>query len=319
MPFKFSFSRKYVDNILVNFFRERKTPSENIAFIGLFSAVNAVFAVLLAFVPFSDLFAVLFLPLASAFVGLLCDKRYLFPYLFASIGVSLASTAYNMQTTFFYVIPAICAGTLYGFLYQKKWPLPYVVLGTALLEMGLNYLSIPLIHAIYGSDIIAFFLKVLSLDQHPYVHDIIPAFLFAYSLAQTAISHFAIQGFFSRFHLAQNENEKLDISFPLVGICGVIACLSFMFFSPATSYFFLVFTIYFTAFSCLLFRYKFFWWVYLILGLLILGSFYLFAFAFASIPNDGGLALLSCFFFSLDSAVLLGRLLLLRKGKTGVK
>ena len=299
----------------MNFFRERKTPSENIAFMAFATALNAVFSLLLAFVPFSDLFVVLLLPLISAMVGLLCAKRYLPVYLVAAIGVSLASTAYDMQATFFYVIPAIFAGTLYGFLYHKDWPLPYVILGTALLEMGLNYLSLPLIQALYNNDIIAFFLRVLSLDQHPYINDIIPAFFLAYALAQVAISHLIIQLFFSRFHLIKEDQEKLALSFPLGGICGVILTISFAFFYPAVAYFFFVLSLYLSAFSVPLYRQRFPWWVYLVTGLLGLLSLYGFAFLFRYVPKDGGLALSSFFIFALDSGALLGRLLLLRKGK----
>jgi len=299
----------------MNFFRERKSPSENIAFMAFAAALNAIFSVLLAFVPFSDLFVLLFLPLVSALVGLLCHKKYLPIYLLAAIGVSLASTAYDMQATFFYVIPAIFAGTLYGFLYHKDWPLPYVILGTALLELGLNYLALPIVQGIYGNDIIAFFLKVLSLDQHPYIGDIIPAFLLAYALAQTSISHLAIQAFFSRFHLLKEDNEKLCISYPLGGICGVIITITFAFFYPAVSYFFFVLSLYLSAFAALLFRQKYVWWVYLITGLMGLFALYGFAFLYRYVPKDGGLALLAFFLFALDGGALLGRLLLWKKEK----
>jgi hypothetical protein len=315
VPFEFSFCGKSDDNILMKFFSERKTPSQNIAFLGIASALNAVFSLLVHFVPLSDLAVLLFLPLVSAMVGWLCEKKYLPIYLVAAVGVSLAVTAYDISATLFYVVPAIVSGTAYGFFYHKSWPLPYVILGTAIITMGLNYVSIPLIKLIYDQDIIAFFLNVLSLSSHPYVHDIIPAFLLTYALAQTAISHFVIQGFFARFHLGKEENEKLVLSYPLDGICGVILTISFAFSYPIVSYVFLVIALYFSAFAALLFAERFPWWVYLLFGLMELGSLYGFALLYPLIPADGGLALLSLFLFSLDTATLLGRLLCLRKGK----
>lgn len=299
----------------MSFFKERTTPTQNIAFLSLMAAVNALLAVLLAFVPLSDLFVVLVLPLVSAMVGLLCQKQYLPIYAIAAIGVSLATSAYNMQATFFYVIPAILSGTLYGFLYHSKQPLPYLILYTALLELGMMALSILIIKGIYENDIIAFFLHVLGLTNHPYIHDIVPAFLLTYALAQTAISHFVIQGFFSRFHLEEKSNEKLLLSYPIGAICAVVLALSFIVYSPATSYFFLVLALYLTAFSSLLFVTKFAWWVYLVLGVMELLSLYGFASLYSLVPADGGLVLLSFFLFSLDTATLLGRLLLLKKKK----
>jgi hypothetical protein len=299
----------------MSFFKERTTPTQNVAFLSLMAAVNALLAVLLAFAPLSDLFVVLVLPLVSAMVGLLCQKQYLPIYVIAAIGVSLATSAYNMQATFFYVIPAILSGTLYGFLYHSKQPLPYLILYTALLELGMMALSILIIKGIYENDIIAFFLQVLGLADHPYIHDIVPAFLLTYALAQTAISHFVIQGFFSRFHLEEKSNEKLLLSYPIGGIGAVVLALSFIVYSPATSYFFLVLALYLTAFSSLLFVTKFAWWVYLVLGVMELLSLYGFASLYSLVPADGGLVLLSFFLFSLDTATLLGRLLLLRKKK----
>jgi hypothetical protein len=136
-----------------------------------------------------------------------------------------------------------------------------------------------------------------------------------YALAQTAISHFVIQGFFSRFHLEEKSNEKLLLSYPIGGIGAVVLALSFIVYSPATSYFFLVLALYLTAFSSLLFVTKFAWWVYLVLGVMELLSLYGFASLYSLVPADGGLVLLSFFLFSLDTATLLGRLLLLRKKK----
>ena len=315
MPFEFSFCGKSDDNILMKFFSERRTPSQNIAFLAIASALNAIFSLLVHFVPLSDLAVLLFLPLVSAMVGLLCEKKYLSIYLLAAMGVSLAVTAYDISATLFYVIPAILSGTAYGFFYHKSWPLPYVVLGTGIITAIFNCASIPLIKLIYDQDIIAFFLGVLNLTNHPYVHDIVPAFLLTYALAQTAITHFVIQGFFARFHLVKEETEKLSLSYPLGGICSVILTISFAFSYPTVGYVFLVLSIYFSAFSALLFAERFPWWVYLLFGLMELGSVYGFAIFYPLVPKDGGLAFLSLFFFSLDTATLLGRLLCLRKGK----
>ena len=129
----------------MKFFSERRTPSQNIAFLAIAAALNAIFSLLIHFVPLSDFVVLLFLPLISAMVGLLCEKKYLPVYLVAALGVSLAVTAYDISTTLFYVVPAILSGTAYGFFYHKSWPLPYVLLGTAIITMALNYVSLSFI------------------------------------------------------------------------------------------------------------------------------------------------------------------------------
>ena len=315
VPFAFSFSAKSRDNNNVKFFSERKTPSQNIAFLAIASALNAIFSLVVTFVPFSDFALMLFLPLVSAMVGLLCEKKYLPFYLLSAIGVSLAVTAYDISATLFYVMPAILCGTAYGFFYRQRWPLPYVILVTAIILTSLNFLSIPLIKLIYGNDIVAFFLVLFNLSGNPYVKDIIPAFLFAYALAQIAITHGVIQAFFARFRLDKEEDDRYLLSYPLVGIGGVLLTIGFAFSFPVLSYVFLVLTLYISAHSALLFAERFPWWVYLVFSLSELGSLYAFAFLYPLVPGDGGLALLSLFLFSLDTATLLGRLLCLRKGK----
>jgi hypothetical protein len=299
----------------MKFFSERRTPSQNIAFLAIASALNAIFSLLVAFVPLSDLAVMLFLPLVSALVGLLCDKKYLPIYLLAAIGVSLAVTAYDISATLFYVIPAIVSGTAYGFFYHKSWPFPYVILGAGIITTILNFIAIPLIHAIYGNDIILFFLVVFNLSDHTYIQDLVPAFLLTYALAQTTITHFVIQAFFARFHLDKEEDGKYPLSYPIGGIGGVILTLSFAFSYPVLSYVFLILTIYFSAFSATLFATRFPWWVYLLFGLMELGSLYGFALLYPLVPKDGGLAFSALFLFSLDTATLLGRLLCLRKKK----
>ena len=300
-------------------FTPRHTPSENIAFLALMSAVNALVSVLISFVPLSDIVVLLFLPLASALVGELCEGRYLPVYLFASMGVSIATTAYDFQATLFYVIPAILSGTLYGFLHKKKAPTPYVVFGVSLLQLALNYLSLPLIKAIYQSDLIAFFLQVFQLSNRTYIHDIIPLFLFAYSLAATALSHFLIQGFFNRFKAEENVTLKWPLSYPIIGICGVFAAFGLAFLQVSVAYLFLGIALYFSAWSIALLKTRFPWGIYLGYALLTGLSFFLFALLYRQFPADSGLILLGLFLLAFDTPTLLGRLLLLKELKTPLK
>lgn len=300
----------------MKFFKERKTPLENIAFIALMSAVNAVIDVLATLVPGSALIVVLFLPLISALSALLCDKKYLWLYLLAAPAVSLAVSAYDMQTTFFYVWPAIFSGTLYGLLIKKKFPLPYVVLLVSFLALGLNYLAIPIIQAIYGNNIITTSLTVLGLSNRKYIFDIVPTFLFGYSLASVALSHFLIQGVFLRLDIPYTENSKFEISYPIGGFCMGFLAIGLAFVQRPLAYLSLALCLYFSANSVPLLFHKSKWYIYVSGGVLFLLALYFFAFFYKSFPEDGGLTLAALFFLPLDILPFFERILLLKGAKT---
>jgi hypothetical protein len=302
----------------MKFFRKRITPSENIAFMGVMCAVDAVFA-LLGLLPFSDLVIVLILPLVSAWVGLLCDKRYLSLYLLASCGVVIAVTCYDVGGTLFYTIPAILSGTLYGFLAKIKIPVSFLVFATALLGMGLNYASLPLIRGLYDIDMIASIKTMLGLNAYRYVDDIIPMFVFGYSLAQAGITHLVIQIVFSSFDFQYPEEESLSFLYPILAICFSVMAVALALSVVALGYVFWAIGVYFTSFSLLQLFKKNPWWIIFLSIILLLGSVYAFAAFYSSFPADSGFLLSSLFLISLDTPSLLSSLLWIGKRKPSAK
>jgi hypothetical protein len=308
-----------VDNILMNFLQKRTTPSENVSFMGVMCAVNAVFALLGSFIPFSDLILVLFLPLVSALVGFLCQPKYLLAYLPSAVGVVLAVTCFSMGTTLFYVIPAILSGTLYGFLIQKQIPVSITVFLTAVLELALNYLMLPCIDALYEIDMIESIKIMLQINSYQYVDDIIPMFVFGYSLAQVGISHFIIQGVYSSFNFQYAPESWLSFWCPIVaGFFGVLA-LSLALVAVSVAYVFLAFGVYFTAFSSLNLLRKNPWYVYLTLGVMFALAVYSFAIWNGYFPKDSGMLLSAIFLLSVDTPSLLSSLLLSLRRKPSQK
>lgn len=299
----------------MKFFRKRVTPSENIAFMGVMCAVDAVFA-LIGLLPFSDLLIVLVLPLVSAWVGLLCERRYLPLYLLASCGVVIAVTCYDVGGTLFYTIPAILSGTLYGFLAKAKTPVSFLVFSTALLGMGLNYASIPLIRGLYDIDMIASIKTMLGLNDYRYVDYIIPMFVFGYSLAQAGITHLVIQIVFSSFDFRYPKEDSFSLVYPLTAIGFSLAALALAFYQIPLGYVFWAIGVYFTSFSLLRLFQRNPWWIYFLLIILVLGSIYAFAAFYSSFEKDSGFLLSSLFLISMDTPSLISSLLWIGKRKS---
>jgi hypothetical protein len=110
-------------------FSPRETSAQNIAYISIMASIDVVFALFATFFPFGAIFLMLLLPLPSAVAAYYCKNRYIPVYLLASIGLSLIATIWDFQLTLFYAIPAICSGTLYGFLKQKRLTIGEIVSG----------------------------------------------------------------------------------------------------------------------------------------------------------------------------------------------
>ncbi len=123
-------------------FKDRKTFLENLTFMALMAAVVIIASVFAAFVPLGAIIVMIALPLPSAVIAFYCRPRYYVIYLFGTIGIAIAATAWNFSSTLFYTIPAVLTGLLYGFLKRRGASTAETVFVTALLNLGLSYLSI---------------------------------------------------------------------------------------------------------------------------------------------------------------------------------
>ena len=285
--------------------KERKTPAENIAFMGISAGIVVAFGLLSTF-----------LPLVCALTAFYCQDRYLIGYVAATIVVSLLTTVYDISVTLFDVVPAILTGTLFGFLLKKKISYSLTILIVSLLKLGLNYLMLLLLKGIYGIDIIQSFLTLLGLENKEHIREIVPAFIFGYALIQEGISFFVII-------LGSNSLETMTTKkvgsfvFAILSLAGIACSIGFSFISYAVAYLFGALSIYLSfASSSSLFR-KNPWWVYLGLGFLLALSFYLSAYFYSSLPKQRAPLLFLSFFASISLCS--GFSSLLFKNEKGVK
>ena len=290
--------------------KERSTPTQNIALMGISVAAITALAILATFVPLSAFVILLFLPLISALTAYYCQPKYIIPYVVGAILVVVASTCYDLSSSLFDVVPTILTGSLFGFLLKREFPSSWAVLMISLLQLGINYLMLLLIRGIYGVDVIETALTLLGLQEKANIREIVPAFLYVYALIEAGISFLVI--IFS-IHNIEKIEERDSLVFSLVGegtsLLFLVLAIILSFFSPMVGYLLGVIGIY----LCLthsrdLFR-KNPWWVFLILGLLIMASFYLSAFFFQSLPPMVSPLLFLTIFISVSLSSLLSSLL----------
>ena len=174
----------------MRFFRIRETPVENITFLAMMVAFDAILSLVATLLPFSGLFIMLVAPLISASVSLFCKKRYIPIYILGAVGISIAVTAWDFMNTLFYLIPAVCTGSLYGFLWKTRLPSSANLFASSVLSFCFFLLSLWLLRLIFDQkDMVEVLLSFIGRGGDPYARDIFPLFALGYSFAQMGITH----------------------------------------------------------------------------------------------------------------------------------
>ena len=257
--------------------RPRETLTENLALMGLAAAINVALALLSTFLPLSSFALLLFLPLVSALTAFYCKDKYIPFYIVSSAVVSLLATCYDLSITLFDVIPSLIVGSFFGYLLKKGVTGEYSILLVSLAKVGINYGMIYLLKLIYGVDIIDSFINLLGLKEITFINDIVPTFIFGYSLIQELITYLLIALTTINFvnYKKQSKNPYLMnaiISWIAIIIIALGYFLAFTSFR-ALGYLLAMIGIYLSIATVkTLFR-KNRWWIYLILGILLLGTF----------------------------------------------
>lgn len=277
----------------MRFFRQRITPAENIAFIAMIVAFDAILSLVSVLLPFAAIFIMLVAPLGGAAVSLFCKKRYIAVYLIAAIGICLAVTAWELMTVLFYMIPTLICGAAYGLLWKLNAPISVNVFAITLLSVLFFYLSILLIRGLLGVDMIEFLLSLIKRNNDDYSRDIFPLFILGYSFAQAGIMHGFLSYELSRIGWEPKAEDNLQKWVYLAAGLFIISSFICGFFLAKTAYFLLGLALYWTLCSIRSFMPR----VYpLVIALLVFGAFgsiLLFAAVYSSMPANSGLLLVN--------------------------
>jgi hypothetical protein len=296
----------------------RRGPSQNIAFISIATALTLVLSVLASFVPLSGFFIIIVLPFASFVTILLTENKYGLLFLIAAPLISIAVTAYAFQETLFYIIPSLLTGALFGYLSKWHFPLAISFFLSALLSMGLTYLSLPLIKAIYEVDIINFALSLLGLANKSSIYNIVPSFIFAISLASLALAYLFGEVMNEKIQLKRNNDDSYAFFYPILSSIFASLSLGLISILPNYAFIFLAFSLFFACFSSLLLLRGVKRWLYILLGCLLLASLIGFVFLYPLYSKENGLILLSLFSFSIAIPSFIRGLELKKEEKTSI-
>lgn len=265
-------------------FKKRETLTQNIAYLGIMAAINVVSVVLINYVlPILFIPFFLIMPFTSTVVTLFCKKRYFIFYAIANTGICLLVTMNNFSDTLFYVVPSIISGFIFGLFLIYRLPTILAILMVALANLGITYLSIPLIELIYQQNIIHVIATIFGLENYIYLDFVTPTFILVISVIQEALTFAIIQSEIPKLGVKEEEKHLPFLNDGIALLASIMALVCYLtkysIFSTF-AYFFLTFTLFFAIYDVLLTAFNKQFKVLIIYGVLTLLSIIAFAFLY---------------------------------------
>ncbi len=292
--------------------KKKETLTQNITYMALMAAINVILVLITTFFPFLFFLIVFILPLTSAIVVIHCKKRFFPIYAFATIALCLICTIWKIDDTIFYVIPSIASGFLFGFMSEKKIPSIWIIMATTVLQIGLTYVSMPLIKVITGRDIVEVFATAFFINDFKYLNYVVPAFIFFMALTQEVITYVVIKEELAKFGLKYEEPKALDLILFISSMVSLVLVLIFAFVYGPLSYLFGLFALFFGIYSVIYLISVNKKVVYILLGVSLFISVFLFALLYRYAAQPLGLLFVNIFFLFVALIILLNKYLLSR-------
>lgn len=256
------------------------------------SAINVIVSVIAAFSVLVSLILVVVLPLTSTIIAITCEEKYFPIYAFATIGLSLVATIWNMDVTLFYVVPSIVAGFIFGFCIKRSIYFGWSIVISSILQTGISFAIIPLMNLIFGLDFIQDLQVIFKFQSGIAGNIFICVFFYVVSLIQTFLSFVVVSNEIEKINHEYSSNRGYLVFTIFGSVCSLLVIPMAFIFVPASYVFELV------AFAISGFViYEFFKnknkWLLITSGLVILINIFLVAILYPIIPAYCGLMVFS--------------------------
>lgn len=201
----------------------------------MMAAINIIVSVIAAFSVIASIFLIIVLPLTSTIVVLTCPEKYFPIYAFATIGLSLVATIWNLDITLFYVVPSIISGFVFGFCIKKSVYFGWSIVVSAVLQTAISFAIIPLINLLFEVDFVKDLQAIFK------IYDAIPGQIFVccgffiIALIQSFLSFFVVQSEISKMRSLSSTSVTYKY-FNFLGVCFVLAIIPIAFLSIGVAY-----------------------------------------------------------------------------------
>ena len=227
---------------------KRQTLIRTICFMSFFVAINVICSFLTTLFPFVSVILIIFLPLTSALVEVMCKDRWFPIYAFATIGLSIVVSLSSIDFTLFYIVPSIVSGYIFGLFAKHRLPSMYAIFFASLAQTLLSFLFIPILKLITGINIIDFFAKILRISDIFWFNTLVLLIFFIVSLLQTILSYIVVNNELVKFTRENPWKLSKDNVASVSCLSSIVFMVAFSFFYLPASYFLLGIAFYFGVF-----------------------------------------------------------------------
>jgi len=225
-------------------FKKRESIVQNIAYMAIMAAINVIFVLLTAVFP-PLMFTIIFvLPLTSAVVTLFCKKRYFPIYFVATIALCLITTfGIYIYDTFFYVLPSLITGFVFGILIEKRMPSIYLITISIIVQYTITYLTFIILDLIFPElNFIDVLLNIFGLASFQFKDVFAHCFLYFLAAGQTILTYAFLKQEVVKLGFTFNlEIKRKYISF-IVILTSLALSVAMMFIYQPLTYIFIFIT-----------------------------------------------------------------------------
>ena len=279
----------------MSLFNKRETIVQNIAYMAIMAAINVIFVLLTAVLPPLMFLIIFILPLTSTVVTIYCKKIYFPIYFITTIGLCLAVTSgIYIWDTFFYVLPSMITGFIFGLLIEKKVPGIYIITISSLAQYIITYLTFLTLDAILPElNFIDVLLNIFGLKNFAFKEVFVHSFLFVLAFIQTIFTYLIIKLEVKRLGIEINLNIKYHWILESIVLLGLVISLIGVFFYSPLLYIsaMLILPIIVYMIVMILLKWKKLNYVFLVLS--VFAGAFIFGFCYSLIPAPNQLILIT--------------------------
>ena len=216
-------------------FKKRETLIQNMAYMALMAGINVIFVLLSALFPPLMFLMIFLLTLANAVVTIFCKKKYYPIYFIVTVGLCLLTTfGIYIYDTFFYVIPSLITGFVFGLLIEKRWPAIHILTITNIIQYSLMLLTFLILDKVLvGVKFTDTLLAIFGLQNFAFKEVFIHVFAFLIASIQNLFTYFIIKMEVKKLGITVNLNDDRPLyKYIAIFVSITLAIITYFYYAP---------------------------------------------------------------------------------------
>ncbi len=265
---------------------EKRKEVHAIATSAMLSCLCAISATLASYFVWGSLLALFLIPFFSSLAAYKMPNKFLPIYALASCSFCLLFSFHELSSALFTSFPGVLGGTLYGYLRKKECPIGYPILLGSYIYFAFTLLSVPLIEALIGRNMMEDGLWILGLNENQTARELTLLILYLFSLSSMLLASFFSEGIRVRIIEKSEKREAFLWGYPIFIALFSLLDFAFCYVLPSLCYVFLCSAFFLLICSYILYAKMMKLFHYLIDGFFFFIGIIIFALLYPLCPND---------------------------------